>query len=69
MKRNRKIKMKRIICVLLLAIMISLYPSLTTYAADAEWRMMHGEQDALITGTITEITEETYLGDINCRHQ
>lgn len=37
---------------------------MNVYAADAEWRMMHGEQDALVIGTIMEITEEGYRVEV-----
>lgn len=54
-----KIK-KWTICTMVLILLAWVSMPTISYAADAEWRMMHGEQDALVVGTVTEITEEGY---------
>lgn len=42
-------------CLVFFIVIISTFPA---YAADSLWRMMHGEEDALILGTIETIDEE-----------
>lgn len=49
---------------LLGAMMLGLCISFTSYAADAEYRTMHGEQDALLTGIIKTADESGYLVDV-----
>lgn len=60
---QRKLK-KWTICTMVLILLAGLSMPMTSYAADAEWRMMHGEQDALVAGTVTEITEEGYKVEV-----
>lgn len=55
---------KWIVCTMVLVYVAGLSMPMTVYAADEEWRMMHGEQDALVIGTITEITEEGYRVEV-----
>ncbi len=55
---------KWIIYSMVLIFLTGLGIPMTSYAADAEWRMMHGEQDALVVGTVTEITEEGYKVEV-----
>lgn len=43
---------------LLFIFLICVETSISVLAADAEFRMMHGEQDAIVVGTIAEATEE-----------
>lgn len=65
--RNRNIRSKeatkdryiRFTCIVMLLIILII--PLPVLAADAEFRMMHGEQDAIVVGTIKEITEEGCL--------
>ena len=54
-------RIEKIIFALLIGITVVLHTPITTWAADAEFRMMHGEQDAIVVGTIQEITEEGCL--------
>ena len=60
---NMQIK-KWIIYSMVLIFLAGLGIPMTSYAADAEWRMMHGEQDALVVGTITETTEDGYKVEV-----
>lgn len=60
---QREIK-KWTICTMVLILLMGLGMPMTSYAADDEWRMMHGEQDALVVGTVTEITEEGYKVEV-----
>ena len=53
----KKYTKNRLSLLMLIVMVVGLLIPETVYAADAEWRMMHGEQDALILGTITEETE------------
>lgn len=55
---------KWIVWTMVLGFVAGLSMPMPVYAADAEWRMMHGEQDALVIGTITEITEEGYRVEV-----
>lgn len=54
-------KIRKIVFALLIAIAVVFQAPMTARAADAEFRMMHGEQDAIVVGTIKEITEEGCL--------
>ncbi len=54
----------RVPLLMIIATLASLLVSGTVHAADAEWRMMHGEQDALILGTIMEETEDGFLVEV-----
>ncbi|MBQ7955179.1 MAG: hypothetical protein IJ282_05465 [Lachnospiraceae bacterium] len=55
---------KWIVWTMVLVFVAGLSMPMPVYAADAEWRMMHGEQDALVIGTIAEITEEGYRVEV-----
>ena len=55
---------KWIVCAMVLVFVAGFGMPMTVYAADAEWRMMHGEQDALVIGTILEITEDGYRVEV-----
>ena len=55
---------KWIVWTMVLGFVAGLSMPMPVYAADAEWRMMHGGQDALVIGTITEITEEGYRVEV-----
>ena len=35
------------VVLMIIAVLAPLFVPMNAYAADAEWRMMHGEQDAL----------------------
>lgn len=59
MKTVRKIK--AISYMIILSAILGLGMPFTAEAADAEYRMMHGEQDAIIVGTIKEISSEGYF--------
>lgn len=50
--------------LMVVAMLVSLLVPGTVYAADAEWRMMHGEQDALVLGTIQEETEAGFRVEV-----
>lgn len=54
-------KIKKITFALLVAIAVVFHTPMTAQAADAEFRMMHGEQDAIVVGTIKEMSEEGCL--------
>lgn len=51
----------KITSALAIVLAIGFLTSITANAADTMWSMMHGEQNALVVGSITEITEEGYL--------
>lgn len=57
----RKTKKMWPISVAIMMLLLSFCPSMVVKAADAEFRMMHGEQDALVVGVIQEVTEEGCL--------
>lgn len=59
-----KYKRKWLILFCTFAILIGVCKPVTVLAADAEWRMMHGEQDALVIGTVTEEIEEGYKVEV-----
>ena len=59
-----KYKRKWLILFCTFAILIGVCKPVTVLAADAEWRMMHGEQDALVIGTIAEETEDGYKVEV-----
>lgn len=61
MKKSGKIWMT---VTLVLAMFAGICFPLTVHAADAEWRMMHGEQDALVIGTIQKVTEDGYFVEV-----
>lgn len=61
MRMKETIKSKYIRTIFTGMLLIMLITPLPVLAADAEFRMMHGEQDAIVVGTIKEITEEGYL--------
>ncbi|MBR5799909.1 MAG: hypothetical protein IKY23_07580 [Lachnospiraceae bacterium] len=61
MKKRMKIHIPLLMIITMLA---SLLVPGTAHAADAEWRMMHGEQDALVLGTITEETEDGFRVEV-----
>lgn len=54
-------EIKKITFALLVVIVVMLHAPMTAQAADAEFRMMHGEQDAIVVGTVREISEEGCL--------
>lgn len=56
--KEKKLWLRYLFTVTILMVMLLPLPVL---AADAEWRMMHGEQDALIIGTVREVTGEGVL--------
>ncbi len=58
-KKKRKLK-GSIACMILGVLLLSMPVS----AADMEWRVMHGEQDALVLGVITEINGDRYLTEV-----
>lgn len=60
----RKTKKLWMISVAIMMVLFRFYPPITAKAADAEFRMMHGEQDALVVGVIQEVTEEGCLLDV-----
>ena len=53
---------KRRLCGLILcaAVLMVLSVSISVWGADGMWRMMHGEEDALILGTIQSIDEDYF---------
>ena len=55
---------KWLVYAMVFVFVVGLGTPMTVYAGDAEWHMMHGEQDALIIGTITEITEDGYRVEV-----
>ena len=61
MRMKETIKSKYIRTIFTGMLLIMLITPLPVLAADAEFRMMHGEQDAIVVGTIKENTEEGYL--------
>ena len=58
-KEAKKDKYTRFTCIVMLLIILII--PLPVLAADAEFRMMHGEQDAIVVGTVKEISEEGCL--------
>lgn len=60
----RKTKKLWILSVVIMMLLFRFYPPITANAADAEFRMMHGEQDALVVGVIQEVNEKGYLLDV-----
>ncbi len=50
--------------ILLITMLSGICFPITVHAADAQWRMMHGEQDALVIGTIQEVTDEGYKVEV-----
>lgn len=57
---NKRLDLKKI-SIMLFAFMIGLGMYIPALAADAEYRMMRGEQDAIVVGTVKEVTSEGYL--------
>ncbi len=60
---KKRMKSRRALWMIVVMLASFLFPT-TAHAADAEWRMMHGEQDALILGTITEETEAGFRVEV-----
>ncbi len=60
---KKKTKSRRALWMIVV-MLVSLLAPMTAHAADAEWRMMHGEQDALVLGTIMEETEDGFLVEV-----
>lgn len=58
---SKLVKTKCLICTLLLILTAGFCIPLSVLAADEVYRMMHGEQDALVVGTIEQVTEEGYV--------
>ena len=52
------------VVLMIIAVLAPLFVPMNAYAADAEWRMMHGEQDALVLGTIVEDTQDGFLVEV-----
>ncbi len=57
---NKRLGLKKI-SIMLFAFIIGLGMYIPAFAADAEYRMMRGEQDAIVVGTVKEVTSEGYL--------
>jgi hypothetical protein len=57
---NRRLNLKKI-SIVLLAFMIGFGMYIPALAADEEYRMMRGEQDAIVVGTVKEVLPEGYL--------
>ncbi len=60
---KKKTKSRRALWMIVV-MLVSLLAPMTAHAADAEWRMMHGEQDALVLGTIMEETEAGFRVEV-----
>lgn len=58
---SKLVKTKCLICTLLLILTAGFCIPLSVLAADEVYRMMHGEQDALVVGIIEQVTEKGYL--------
>lgn len=58
---KRGVRGIKIITEFVLTVMVAFLCTCSTQAADVEYRVMHGEQDALVVGEILQITEEGYL--------